>query len=63
MGREVECVGKGEAHKPYEFGVKVVGGDEALSLEGRPVRHACEGLAGAAPMTATRTSCSPRRLA
>ena len=32
---EVECIGKGKAHKPYEFGVKV---SVATPLRGRP-RH------------------------
>jgi IS5 family transposase len=35
---EVECIGKGKAHRPYEFGVKV-SAPPARPLEGRPVRR------------------------
>jgi transposase, IS5 family len=33
---EVECIAKGKAHKPYEFGVKV---SVATTLNGWPLRH------------------------
>ncbi len=37
---EVECIGKGKAHKPYEFGVKVsVATTPSSYSQGRPVRH------------------------
>ena len=36
---EVECIGKGKAHRPYEFGVKVSVHGEAFRR--RPVRHPC----------------------
>ena len=39
---EVECIGKGKAHAPYEFGVKV---SVATTLKGRPVRPARQGAA------------------
>ena len=42
---EVECIGKGKAHKPYEFGVKVSRRHHAQPRQGRPVRHPCEGAA------------------
>ena len=51
---EVECIGKGKAHKPYEFGVKVSRGDDAQSLEGRPVHRPVKALPGN-HMTATRS--------
>jgi transposase, IS5 family len=40
---EVECIGKGQAHKPY--GGEGVRRDDASSLKRRPVRRPCEGLA------------------
>lgn len=41
---EVGCIGKGKAHKPYEFGVKV---SVATTIDhATPVRHPCEGNAG-----------------
>ena len=43
---EVECIGKGKAHRPYEFGVKVSRRHHAQARQGRPVRHPCEGAAG-----------------
>jgi IS5 family transposase len=42
---EVECIGKGKAHRPYEFGVKVSVATTLKALQGRPVRHPCEGAA------------------
>ncbi|MGY4496150.1 hypothetical protein ACVWYH_000077 [Bradyrhizobium sp. GM24.11] len=41
---EVECIGKGKAHRPYEFGVKVSVAT-TWPCQGRPVRHPCEGAA------------------
>ena len=35
---EVECIGKGKAHAPYEFGVKVSVATTLKRIEGRPVR-------------------------
>jgi transposase, IS5 family len=40
---EVECIGKGKAHKPYEFGVKVSVATTIGHAKGGPVRHPCEG--------------------
>ena len=42
----VECIGKGKAHKPYEFGVKVSVATPAQALQGRPVRRPCAALPG-----------------
>ena len=42
---EVECIGKGKAHRPYEFGVKVSVATTLSHCQGRPVRHPCEGAA------------------
>ena len=42
---EVECIGKGKAHRPYEFGVKVSVATTLPPRQGRPVRHPCEGAA------------------
>ena len=42
---EVECIGKGKAHRPYEFGVKVSVATTLSHAKGRPVRHPCEGAA------------------
>src|SRR5271163_3209031 len=43
---EVECIGKGKAHRPYEFGVKVsVATTLAHSKGGQFIAH-CEGAAG-----------------
>ena len=42
---EVECIGKGKAHRPYEFGVKVTVATPPQALQGRPVRHPREGAA------------------
>ena len=43
---EVECIGKGKAHKPYEFGVKVSVATTVAPLARRPVRAGGEGAAG-----------------
>ena len=43
---EVECIGKGKAHKPYEFGVKVSVATPLHRCQGRPVCGPHEGLAG-----------------
>jgi IS5 family transposase len=40
---EVECIGKGKAHRPYEFGVKVSVATTCEALQGRPVRRPCAG--------------------
>ena len=41
---EVECIGKGKAHRPYEFGVKVsLARHHAPSLQGRPVHRPRQG--------------------
>ncbi len=42
---EVECIGKGKAHAPYEFGVKVSIATTLQPLERRAVRAACHGAA------------------
>src|SRR5215203_3334315 len=42
---EVECIGKGKAHKPYEFG-EGERCDTPPPLSGRPVCGPREGLAG-----------------
>src|SRR5450631_1279924 len=42
---EVECIGKGKAHKPYEFGVKVSVATPPQAQQGRPVRRPCAGAA------------------
>jgi IS5 family transposase len=42
---EAECIGKGKAHRPYEFGVKVSVRYHHQRRQGRPVRHPCEGAA------------------
>ena len=39
---EVECIGKGKAHRPYEFGVKLRCHHDQ-PRQGRPVRHPREG--------------------
>jgi IS5 family transposase len=36
---EAECIGKGKAHKPYEFGVKVSVATTMKHFQGRPVRR------------------------
>lgn len=41
---EVECIGKGKAHKPYEFGVKVSVATP-LQRPRRPIRRPCQGAA------------------
>jgi len=41
---EVECIGKGKAHRPYEFGVKV-----SVAMPRRPVRRPCRGFARQSP--------------
>src|SRR5580698_5204476 len=41
---EVECIGKGKAHRPYEFGVNV-SLDHAQSLQGRSVHRPRQGAA------------------
>ena len=43
---EVECIGKGKAHKPYEFGVKVLPRHPDTSLQGRSVRGHIAAFAG-----------------
>ena len=43
---EVECIGKGKAHRPYEFGVKVFHRHDAPSFQGRPVHRPRQGAAG-----------------
>ena len=40
---EVECIGKGKVHRPYEFGVKVSVATTLGTRQGRPVRCSCEG--------------------
>ena len=57
---EVECIGKGKAHKPYEFGVKVCVATTLKHAQGRPVRHPCRRRCPAIPMTATRWQPSSR---
>ena len=42
---EVECIGKGKAHRPYEFGVKVSVATTLKRSQGRPVRRPCQGAA------------------
>ncbi len=42
---EVECIGKGKARAPYEFGCKGVDRDPGDQAQGRPVRAACQGAA------------------
>lgn len=42
---EVECIGKGKAHKPYEFGVKGLRRHPAAAQPRRPVRRPCQGAA------------------
>lgn len=43
---EVECIGKGKAQAPYEFGVKVLVATTLKTLKGWSVRPACKGAAG-----------------
>ena len=43
---EVECIGKGKSHKPYEFGVKASIATTEKTMQRRPVRSPCHGLAG-----------------
>src|SRR6266516_1056738 len=40
---EVECIGKGKAHKPYEFGVKGERRDASEAFRRRPVRRPYRG--------------------
>ena len=42
---EVECIGKGKARTPYEFGCKVSRRDAGHLTQGRPVRAPCQGAA------------------
>jgi hypothetical protein len=42
---EVGCIGKGKAHKPYEFSVKVSVATP-IQLQGRLVCGPCRGIAG-----------------
>lgn len=42
---EVEYIGRGKAHKPYEFGVKVSVATPAPAQPRRPVRRPCQGAA------------------
>ena len=42
---EVECIGKGKASAPYEFGVKASIVSTNARAPGRPVRAACQGAA------------------
>ena len=50
---EVECIGKGKAHRAYEFGVKSQ--SPCPSLQGRPVHRPSRGAAGQPLMTGTRS--------
>ena len=52
---EVECIGKGKAHKPYEFGVKVSVATPSQPLQGRPVCRPREGAPGSLLTTGTRS--------
>jgi len=54
MRRKSECIGKGKAHRPYEFGVKVSVATTISHAKGRPVRHPCEGACPATRMTVIR---------
>ena len=58
---EVECIGKGKAHRPYEFGVKVSVATTAQALpraaSSSPMSRRCPAI----PMTATRWQPSSRR--
>ncbi len=42
---EIECIGKGKTHRPYEFGVNF-GRDHAQPLEGRAVHRPRQDAAG-----------------
>ena len=42
---EVECIGKGKARAPYEFGCKVSIATPATQAQRRPVCAACQGVA------------------
>jgi transposase, IS5 family len=56
---EVECIGKGKAHKPYEFGVKVSVATTPIiraAASSLPTSRRCP----ATPMTATRSRPSSR---
>ena len=53
---EVECIGKGKAHKPYEFGVKVSVATTLAPARGGQFVLAAKALR-ATPMTGTR--CRP----
>ena len=50
---EVECIGKGKPHKPYEFGVKVSVATTLKRSQGRPVRRPCARRCRAILTTAT----------
>ena len=43
---EVACIGKGKAHRPYEFWRQGLGGDHAEPVQRRAVRRSCRGTAG-----------------
>jgi hypothetical protein len=43
--REVECNGKGKAHRPYEFGVKGERRHHGETFRRRAVRHPCRSTA------------------
>lgn len=43
---EVECIGKGKARAPYEFGVKTSIATTQCPCARWPVRAACQGAAG-----------------
>jgi transposase, IS5 family len=42
---EVECIGKGKAHRPYEFGVRVSVSTPLPRCRGGQIRGACRGFA------------------
>jgi transposase, IS5 family len=42
----VECIGKGKAHRPYEFGVKVFRRHHVGARQGQSVRHHVKALPG-----------------
>jgi IS5 family transposase len=42
---EVECIGRGKARAPYEFGCKVSIATPVTAPQGRAVRASCQGAA------------------
>jgi len=60
---EVECIGKGKAHRPYEFGVKVSVVTTLKRSTGGQVRRPCGGAAWQPPPNVVELRGLARRFA